>query len=131
LIQINKRSIARCILLSIITCGIYWIYWHSLLVKNIRAITNDSRSCTGEMLCLLFVPFYSIYWWYTRGKIVKDQFAVHGQSATGSEIAYLILHLLGLDIVAMAIMQSDFNALPSEKNQSIQRSTILRMNGTE
>ena len=108
--------------MSIITFGIYQIYWEYLLVKNTRAIQKDESSCTGEMLCLVFVPFYSLFWWFTRGKIVKDKFAEHGYSAIGNEIAYLILDIFGLAIVSMAIMQNDFNALKSESTQSIQRS---------
>lgn len=69
--QINKRNIAVCIILSIVTLGIYSIYWTYLMIKNIRMLQNDNRSCTGEMLCYIFVPFYSWYWWYTRGKRVK------------------------------------------------------------
>ena len=73
MIQINKRSIGMCILLSIITCGIYGIYWMYLLVKNTRSIQKNTDNCKGEMLCLIFVPFYSLYWWYTRGeKLDRD-----------------------------------------------------------
>ena len=122
MIPINKRNIATSILLSIVTFGIYLIYWEYLLVKNTRAIKKDESSCTGEMLCLIFVPFYSLYWWFTRGKTVKDEFANHGYSATGNEIAYLVLGIFGLSIVSMAIMQNDFNSLPSESTQSNQRS---------
>ena len=126
MIPINKRNIGTSILLSIVTFGIYLIYWEYLLVKNVRAIKKDNSSCTGEMLCLIFVPFYSIYWWFTRGKLVKDEFASHGYTATGNEIAYLVLGLFGLVIVSMAIMQNDFNSLPSEvadaSTQSNQRS---------
>lgn len=118
---INKRKIGVCILLSIITLDIYTIYWEYLLVKNIRAIKKDESSCTGEMLCLIFVPFYSLFWWFTRGKIVKDKFAEHGYSAIGNEIAYLVLGIFGLSIVSRAIMQNDFNSLKSETTQSIQR----------
>ena len=89
-------------------------------------IKKDNSSCTGEMLCLIFVPFCSIYWWFTRGKLVKDEFASHGYTATGNEIAYLVLGLFCLGIVSMAIMQNDFNSLPSEvadaSTQSNQRS---------
>ena len=112
--QINKRPIAMCILLSIVTLGIYLIYWEYLLVKNTKAIKNDTSSCTSEMLCLIFVPFYFIYWCFTRGKLVKDQFASLGYTATGNETAYLILGIFGLGIISMAIMQNDFNSLPSE-----------------
>ena len=75
MIPINKRNIATSIILSFVTLGIYLIYWEYLLVKNIRVIKKDESSCTGEMLCLIFVPFYAVYWWYTRGKTVKEEFA--------------------------------------------------------
>ncbi len=122
MIPIYKRKIGVCIILSIVTFGIYQIYWEYLLVKNTRAIQKNESSCTGEMLCLVLVPFYSLYWWITRGKIVKDQFSEHGYSAVGNEIAYLILCLFGLSIVSMAIMQNDFNSLSSESDDSEQQS---------
>jgi len=122
MIQINRRNIGVCILLSIITFGIYGIYWLYLLVKNTRSIQKNTTSCTGEMLCLIFVPFYSLYWWYTRGEKVKQEFSQHNYASTGNGIVYLILAIFGLSIVSMAIMQSDFNSLKSE-TYSEQRST--------
>ena len=98
MIPVNKRKISVCILLSIVTFRIYQIYWGYLLVKNTRAIQNDKSSCIGEMLCLMFVPFYSLYWWFSRGKMVKDRFAERGCSAIGNEIAYLLLGLFGFEI---------------------------------
>ena len=125
MIPINKRKIGVCILLSFVTFGIYTIYWQYLLVKNTRAIQKDESNCTGEMLCILFVPFYSLFWWFTRGKIVKDRFTEHGYSAIGNEIAYLLLSIFGLVIVSMAIMQNDFNALKSESSQSIHEDSSI------
>lgn len=128
MIPINKRSIGSCIILSLITFGIYSIYWEYLLVKNTRAIKKDDSSCTGEMLCLIFVPFYSLYWWFTRGKLVRDEFSKHGYSASSNETVFLVLALFGLGIVAMAIMQKDFNSLPSESTQSDQQSAGKGLN---
>ena len=108
--------------LSIITFGIYGIYWLYLLVKNTRSIQKNTTSCTGEMLCLIFVPFYSLYWWYTRGENVKQEFSQHNYASTGNGIVYLILAIFGLSIVSMAIMQCDFNSLKPETH-SEQRST--------
>lgn len=109
MIPINKRNIGKCILLSFLTLGIYLIYWEYLLVKNTRAIKKDDSSCTGEMLCLIFVPFYSIYWCFTRGKSIHDEFLKHGYSSSSYGTAFLAL--FGLEIITIAIMQSDFNSL--------------------
>ncbi|MBQ9413553.1 MAG: DUF4234 domain-containing protein [Clostridia bacterium] len=119
-IDVYKQKIVPCILLSIVTLGIYRIYWTYLLVKNMRSAQENKSSCTKEMLCLVFVPYYSLYWWITRGKILKNKFAENGYTAHGNEITYLILSIFGLEIVSMAIMQNDFNSLPSESAQSIQ-----------
>ena len=124
MIPISKRSIIICITLSIVTLGLFFIYWEYLLVKNIRAIQKNESSCSGEMLCLVLVPFYHLYWWFTRGKIVKDEFTKHGYSVSGNEMVYLILGIFGLNIVSAAIMQNDFNSLKSESIQPNQRSAI-------
>lgn len=120
MIEINKRNIGVCILLSIITLGIYDIYWLYLLVKNTRSIQKDTNDCTGEMLCLIFLPFYSLYWWYTRGEKVKQGFSEHNYTSIGNGVIYLILSIFGLSIVSMAIMQSDFNSLKSETHSEQQ-----------
>ena len=116
-IPIHKRKIAVCVLLSIVTCGIYFLYWEYLLVKTIRAMQNNKSRCTGEMLCLILVPFYSLYWWLSRGDTVREKFEEYGRSAKGSGILYLIFSVFGLSIVSAAFMQSDFNALLAETGE--------------
>ena len=106
---INKRHIAKSILLTILTLGIYGIYWMYLLVKNVHSLENSSDRCVKEMLCIVFVPFYSVFWWYTRGEKVKHEFSKIDNVATGNGTTYLILSIFGLNIIAMAIMQHDYN----------------------
>lgn len=112
--QINKRKISICILLSIATLGLYGIYWMYLLVKNTHSIKMEKKSCTGEIMCLMLVPFYSLYWWYTRGESVKQEMSVYNIPHHGNGVLYLVLDFLGLNIVSMAIMQNDFNALKAD-----------------
>ena len=119
MIPIYKRKIISCIFLSIITLGIYKIYWMYLLVKNTRAMQGDTSKCTKEMLCLLFVPFYSLFWWVTRGHIVSQTFAEHGCSPAGDKNTYLLLNLVGLGFLARAIMQYNFNSLSIEVAQEL------------
>ena len=111
---VRKRNIGVCIFLSIITFGLYKIYWDYLLVKNVRAVDKDYSNCTGEVLCLVFIPFYNIYWWFTRGRLVSERFAEHGFKTAGNKILLMLMAIFGLDIVSMSIMQHDFNSLSTE-----------------
>ena len=112
MVSVNRRNVGVCILLSLVTLGIYAIYWMYLLVKNIRALKHDDSSCTGEMLCLLLIPFYGLYWWYTKGNEVKNLLEEQNYKIASTGTLYLVLNILFLGIVAMAIMQNDFNGLP-------------------
>lgn len=116
-IPINKRKIGVSILFSLLTFGIYAIYWKYLLIKNIKAMKKEETNCVGEILCLLFVPFYSLYWWFTRGEYIKKEFNKQGYSSHCNGFIYLILGIFCCDIVSMAIMQSNFNSLPTEETQ--------------
>ncbi len=117
MIPIYKRRIAPAIILSFLTGGIWTLFWEYLLLKNTRAVIGDSSPTTGEYLLLLFVPFYSWYWLYTRGETVRREFMKRGYPVTGSGKIYLILGILGLSIVAFSIMQHDFNTLPSAEEK--------------
>ena len=118
MIPIYKRKIGICILLSIVTLGIYNCYWWCMLLKNVRALQNDKSSCTKELLFLIFIPFYYVYWTFTNGKIIKEILTKEGYTVKGDETKYLIFGICGLSIVSMAIMQSDFNSLKNTDNPS-------------
>ncbi len=121
MIPINKRRIGVCILLSIVTLGIYGIFWLYLLVKNVRAINEDKSDCVAEMLCLIFVPFYLLYWYITRGNIIKQKLAELDVRTESNQLACLFLGFFGLHIVAFAIIQNDFNTLSGKKIHAVTR----------
>ena len=53
-----------------------------------------------------------MYWLYTRGNRIRTEFEAHGYSSSSNGIVLLLLSVLGLNVVALAIMQNDFNSLP-------------------
>ena len=123
---INKRNITYSIIFTILTFGIYGIFWNWLLLKNIRTITNDKRKCTGEMLLLTFIPFYSVYWWYKNGKTVKTEFQNADVAVFEKTWVYIILAFVMSGVFCAAIMQKDFNSLKcdsSYRNQTAFRRT--------
>ena len=113
MIPVNKRKIGVCILLSILTFGLYQIYWGYLLVKNTRAIQKDESSCTGEMLCLLFVPFYSVYWGYAKGKQMYEDSGKRGGNITDRKYIYLFMNLICMQLFTLGFIQTQLNAYQS------------------
>ena len=112
---LEEQSIAACIILSIVTGGIYTIIWQVRLCRQIRLLAREDIRCTGEVLCLVFVPFYMYYWLYTRGdkqqRILAESYGVRCTVGNSAGLIYLLLAFFGVGIVSFALMQNDMNAL--------------------
>ena len=110
--QIEKRNIALCIVLSIITCGIYGLYWLYKLTEDVNALSGDPNATSGGMVILftlLSCGIYSIYWCYKMGEKLDAARAEQGTPTGSLSILYLVLSIFGLDIVAWALMQNEVN----------------------
>ena len=107
----EEKNIAVCIILAIVTCSIYMWFWMYNMIKKIRMLANDTSDMIGEYLLLMLVPYYNVYWVYTRGKKISEEAARRGIQITDNSVLYLILNLLGLSIVSYAMMQNDLNKL--------------------
>ena len=107
----EEKNIAVCIILALVTCSIYMWFWMYNMIKKIRMLANDTSDMVGEYLLLMLVPYYNVYWVYTRGKKISEEAARRGIQITDNSVLYLILNLLGLQIVSYAMMQNDLNKL--------------------
>lgn len=107
----EKKDIALCVVFSIITFGIYGIFWLYLIIKNIKILNKEQPEAIGELLLNMFIPFYSIYWVYTRGKKMFFAAKNRGLNIVDNSVIYLILSLFGLSIVVYCLMQNDFNSI--------------------
>lgn len=61
--MIQKRNIAVCIILSIVTCGIYGIYWFICLNNDTNTASNTFGTSGGVafLLTLVTCGIYGIY----------------------------------------------------------------------
>lgn len=109
----KQRNIVVCILLSIITCGLYSLYWFICL-------SDDANAATGEMgtsgvmalvFSLITCGIYGLYWMYRQGEKIDNAKARRGMSGGSSGILYLVLAIFGFSIISYAIMQNELNKL--------------------
>lgn len=109
--MIKQRNIVLCIVLSIITCGIYGIYWYVCLTDDMNTAAEE-QGTTGVMALLFTIitcGIYGFYWAYKMGEKVDALKLKNGEPSGNSGILYIILSVLGLSIVAWAIMQNELN----------------------
>lgn len=105
---IKKRNIVTCILLSLITCGIYSIYWLIVMAKEAVSVKDPADSGIREIVLMLFLPFLGFF---LAEKKMAEGCAAKGINHADRSVIYLVLGLLGLGIVNCCLMQSDLNAL--------------------
>lgn len=107
---INPRNVALCIVLSIVTCGIYGIYWMIMVNDEINGLVDDSGATSGGVVVVLNIitcGIYGIYWAYKMGER-NDKIKDAGVGAS-SHILFLVLAIFGLNIVNLAILQDTIN----------------------
>ena len=105
---IAQRSIVTAIILSIVTCGIYSIYWFICLTNEMNKAAcreSDTNGLTSWLLNLITCGVYGFYWAYKMGE-KRDIIANENGS---SHFLYMILTFFGLSIVVCGLAQDSLN----------------------
>ena len=113
---IQPKNLAMCIILSVLTCGIYSLFWVYSIAEDMNAVTGDRNAPGGGMVILLSLVtcgIYEIVWLYRQGEKLDNIKIARGQAAGNSSILYLVLALVGLGIVAYALIQDEINTIVS------------------
>lgn len=111
---IAPKNIATCVILSIVTCGIYAIIWFIGLTDDSNRVSNEAGATSGGMafvLTLVTCGIYSIYWIYKRGVIIDNYYASKNMPRPNNAVIYLVLTLFGLGIVSYCLLQSELNKI--------------------
>lgn len=109
---LEYRDIAIAIILSIVTCGIYGIFWIISLTNDANKVADRPTDTSGGMVILLTIitcGIYGIYWNYKMGQKIYEAGQRYNKSISDNSVLYLVLSLFGLQIVNYALMQSDLN----------------------
>lgn len=118
---IGTRNIALCVLFSIITCGIYGLYWMYKINQEVNTISNHKEDTSGGLVVLFSLitcGIYNIYWGYKIGSKLKEYY-LNNDSMLGSELPVLFLILFALNyaacgalpMIAYSLMQDKINKI--------------------
>ncbi|WP_440895421.1 DUF4234 domain-containing protein [Amphibacillus sp. Q70] len=110
--MVKHRSVGIVIILSLITCGIYNIYWMFAITEEIGYLSGDRSFSGGKVLLLTIITcgIYTFFWYYIVGSKLMMAQQKHDKMVKDNSLIYLILAIFGLGIVSNAIIQNDVNA---------------------
>lgn len=117
--MVQSRNLALCIILTLVTCGIYGIYWFICVNNDSNAVSNDPKPTSGGMALLLTIVtcgIYGIYWMYKVGNQLDTACQQRGMGTSNRGILYLVLSIFGLSIVSFALMQDTLNKIVEADN---------------
>lgn len=105
---IKPRSLVTALILSLVTCGIYGIYWFVCLTNELNKASGrvkDTNGGTAFLLSLVTCGIYTYFWAY---KVGEKRDIIAGDNSS-SNILYLVLCIFGLGIVVYALAQDALN----------------------
>ena len=118
--MVSKKDIVTSIILTIVTCGIYGIFWFISLTDDVRVVSKDERLSGGKafLFTLITCGIYGYYWAYLMGKALMKAKSENGLLADDNSMLYIILQIFGLGIVNYCLIQNDLNTLSDKLNNN-------------
>ena len=92
------RSPALTLVLILLTCGVYYLYYIYVTSQEVQDFLNEPDTSPGleVLLCLLTCGLYNIYWDYKMGKRIAEMCVRAGLPPTDNAVLYLVLDLVGI-----------------------------------
>lgn len=108
--MIRERSIVLYIILTIVTCGLFGLYWFVCLTDDTNAAANVAETSGGLALLFTIITcgIYGLYWAYKCGEKIDMAKQQRGLPAGNGGLLYLLLFIFG-GIIAYALIQNELN----------------------
>ncbi len=102
--MIQKRDVVMVYVLTIITFGIYGIYWSVKTKDELNSLGGDIPTAW-----LLIIPIASLYWLYKY----SEAYSTKLKKDNNGVLWFIVFWLIG--IIMPAIVQSDLNKIADKK----------------
>lgn len=125
----SNRSLVTYILLTLVTCGIYNLYFVYCLARDMNIVCEgDGENTTGLgmfiLLTLVTCGIYALIYWYKIGNRLASNAPRYGMNFQENGTTVLMWMLFGSllcgigPFVAMHVLIKNMNALAAAYNQS-------------
>lgn len=109
-----KSSIVKDIILCIITCGIYNLFWQAREMRAVNYLLEEEKYNFWKwfLLTIITCGIYHIYYEYIFAQSIMEIQRRLGRPVSNNlHILSVIIAILGLSIVTDAIQQDEINKL--------------------
>jgi hypothetical protein len=106
------------VFVSAISLGAAQICWIDRMIAKLNALTGARRrSALREMLRIIFIPLYYIYWIDNRGRIAREEGLKMGYALPNRGVTSAVLSIFTLGIAGSALLQSNLNIITTGSHE--------------
>jgi len=105
-------NIALDIILSIITCGIYWFFWQARQMRALNYLLKEQRFSflLWFLVSLITCFLFNVYYEYIMAQAIVEIQKKQGKALSNDlPVLSLVLSLFGLHVITDAIQQHEIN----------------------
>lgn len=112
---VKEKSIGLCVVLSLVTCFIYSIYWLYTIAHDLNDLCESQNQEKGAepglvvVLSIVTCGIYLLYYLWKAGKMVSSLTRSNGHHPSDDSIVLMVLSILQLSLVSFCILQSHIN----------------------
>lgn len=110
----DRIGVAVGIILSLVTCGFYNVYWNYVQFRSLNTLLGREEFEFAKWLILSIITcgLFHLYYEYKMGRELQLWLSEHGYPVSPNlGVLGLVLSCFGLSVVADAVYQHELNRL--------------------
>jgi hypothetical protein len=113
LAAITERGIAKELVLTMVTCGLYGMYWFYVTDDELARASGDPEISATKDLLLTFVTcgVWAIYCYYRNAKKCHELSTRYGLNRQDQSTTVVLTMALGVGFIGWYLLQVEYNAL--------------------
>jgi len=110
--MVSERGLALYVILSVVTCGLFSIYWFVVLAGDIAKLrgTAEPKGVTDLIISILTCGIYYLVCFYRYSKFIVEIQEKRGVKVNDISTIALIMGLF-VGLVSLALIQNEVNKL--------------------